>query len=70
MRCHRCGEMMIDEEFCGHYGHFFEWKCIFSRGEIVEQVLLNNRRSPAALSPRTLKGTSPTRERMECLQCV
>jgi len=34
---------MILEKFYGNCEHFFGWKCI-SCGEIVDQVILENRR--------------------------
>ena len=43
MRCHRCGGMMVYEKFYGDCEHFFGWRCIVC-GEIVDQVILENRR--------------------------
>ena len=63
MRCHRCRGMMIYEKFYGHCEQFFGWKCI-SCGEIVDQVILDNRRPRVALGPRAQKGGLPMRERM------
>ncbi len=55
MRCHRCGGMMIHQKFYGNCEHFFGWKCI-SCGEIVDRVILDNRRScvghGAGIAPR------------------
>ncbi len=36
---------MIYEKFYGECEHFFGWKCI-SCGEIIDQVILENRRFP------------------------
>jgi hypothetical protein len=44
MRCYRCGGVMVYEKFYSDCGHFYGWKCI-SCGEIVDQVILENRRS-------------------------
>ncbi len=44
MRCYRCGGLMIYETFYGDCEHFLGWKCI-SCGEIVDRVILENRRS-------------------------
>jgi len=58
MRCHRCGEMMIYEKFYDHCEHFFEWKCI-SCGEILDRVILDNRRGPRGPWSESLKGRLP-----------
>lgn len=42
MKCHRCSGIMIYEEFYGAQDVFFGWRCIFC-GEIVDQVILENR---------------------------
>lgn len=57
MRCHRCGGMMIYEKFYGHHEFFFGWKCI-SCGEIVDNVILDNRQSRVPFGPRAQKGGS------------
>jgi hypothetical protein len=44
MRCYRCGGVMIFEKFYGDGEYFFGWKCIFC-GEVVDQVILENRQS-------------------------
>jgi hypothetical protein len=47
MKCYRCKSDMIYEKFYGFQEHYWGWKCIFC-GEIIDQVILENR-----LSPRT-----------------
>jgi hypothetical protein len=42
MKCHRCGGAMIYEKFYGITEEFFGWRGIFC-GEIVDQVILENR---------------------------
>jgi DNA-directed RNA polymerase subunit N (RpoN/RPB10) len=46
MRCHRCGSMMVYERFYGPDEHFSGWRCI-SCGEIIDQVILENRETRA-----------------------
>ena len=43
MRCRKCGGPMSYEKFYGQSEHFFAWRCIIS-GEIVDQVIFENRR--------------------------
>ena len=42
VNCHRCGGLMVYEIFCDPHDHFWGWRCIFC-GEIVDQVILENR---------------------------
>jgi len=63
MRCSRCGGMMVCETFYGDCTHFGGWKCI-SCGEIVDRVIMENRRSSAALRPRVQQGAPSARKRM------
>jgi len=42
MKCNRCGGFMAYEEFYNPLEDFFGWRCI-SCGEIVDQVILENR---------------------------
>jgi hypothetical protein len=49
--------MMIYQKFYGYCEHFFGWKCI-SCGDIVDRLVLENRRSSAALDPRAYRGAS------------
>lgn len=42
MKCHRCGGIMVFEKFYGSCEEFFGWRCV-SCGEIVDQVILENR---------------------------
>jgi len=44
MKCHRCGSMMVYERFYGSSEHFLGWRCILC-GEIVDQVILENRQT-------------------------
>jgi hypothetical protein len=39
---------MIQEKFYGHQEQFFGWKCIYC-GEIVDHLILENRRSPSQM---------------------
>jgi hypothetical protein len=47
-KCDRCGSAMIREKFYGLQEHFFGWKCIYC-GEIVDHLILENRRSPTRI---------------------
>ncbi len=47
MRCHRCNSNMIYEKFYGFQEDFWGWRCIFC-GEIIDQVILENRLSSRA----------------------
>ena len=42
MNCNRCGGLMAYEKFYSLAEDFFGWRCI-SCGEIVDQVILENR---------------------------
>jgi hypothetical protein len=44
MKCHRCGSLMVYERFYGPHEHFLGWRCVLC-GEIVDQVILENRQS-------------------------
>ena len=44
MKCHRCGSIMTHEKFYGPHDHFAGWRCIFC-GEIIDQVILENRQT-------------------------
>jgi hypothetical protein len=44
MKCYRCGGIMVYEKFYGICEFFWGWRCIFC-GEIVDQVILENRPS-------------------------
>jgi hypothetical protein len=43
MRCDKCGGIMSYEKFYGPSDEYDGWRCI-SCGEIVDEVILNNRR--------------------------
>jgi hypothetical protein len=47
MKCYRCSSNMIYEKFFGPQEHFWGWRCIFC-GEIIDQVILENRKSSRA----------------------
>ena len=42
VNCHRCGGLMVYENFYGLQEHFWGLRCILC-GEIVDQVILENR---------------------------
>jgi len=42
MKCFRCNSVMIYDKFYGSHEHFWGWKCVIC-GEIVDQVILDNR---------------------------
>ena len=47
MKCYRCHGEMVYEKFFGPHEHFWGWRCLFC-GEIVDQVILENRGAPSA----------------------
>ena len=44
MKCHRWGSVRAYERFYGPDEHFLGWRCILC-GEIVDQLILENRRT-------------------------
>jgi len=54
MKCGRCGSAMIWEKFYGPQEHFLGWKCIFC-GEIIDYLILENRRSASRMGERRQK---------------
>ncbi len=46
-KCQRCERTMVYEKFYGPHDHFWGWRCIWC-GEIVDQIILQNRISMAA----------------------
>jgi hypothetical protein len=42
MKCLRCNSIMIYDKFYGLQDFFWGWKCVIC-GEIVDQVILENR---------------------------
>jgi len=46
MKCHRCGSIMVYERFYGLDEQFSGWRCV-SCGEIIDQVILENRQTGA-----------------------
>ena len=57
MRCAKCGGVMAYEKFFGQADDFFGWRCILC-GEIIDQVILENR--------RTKRGRQNREKRREC----
>jgi hypothetical protein len=51
MRCHRCGSVMVYERFYGPDEHFSGWRCVLC-GEIIDQVILENRQTGTARQNR------------------
>lgn len=47
MKCHRCGSAMVFERFYGPGANFSGWRCI-QCGEIVDEVILENRQASRA----------------------
>jgi hypothetical protein len=47
MKCDRCGSVMVFERFYGPHEHFSGWRCVL-RGEIIDQVILENRQTNAS----------------------
>ncbi len=43
MNCNRCSGVMTYEKFYGPHEQFFGWRCVYC-GEIVDEVILENRR--------------------------
>ncbi len=44
MKCYRCSSHMVYQKFYGPQEDFWGWRCIFC-GEIIDQVILENRQS-------------------------
>jgi len=44
MKCHRCGSVMVYERFYGLDEQFSGWRCVLC-GEIIDQVILENRQT-------------------------
>jgi hypothetical protein len=51
--CPRCGGVMVFEKFYGNAESFFGWRCVLC-GEIVDQVIMENRLSQAQQASRLL----------------
>jgi len=54
VRCRRCGSPMLFEKFYGTQERFLGWKCIFC-GEIVDEIILENRRDARSVWSRKLR---------------
>ena len=48
MKCGRCLGEMVYEKFYGPHEHFWGWRCVFC-GEIIDQVIMENRKSSKQL---------------------
>jgi hypothetical protein len=55
MKCRRCGSMMVCERFYGPHEHFVGWRCILC-GEIIDQVILENRHAGSNGENRDRRG--------------
>ena len=55
MKCNRCGSAMVYERFYGSDEHFLGWRCILC-GEIVDQLILENRRTTGKQAGRKGRG--------------
>ena len=58
MKCYRCSSNMVYEKFYGPQEYFWGWRCIFC-GEIIDQVILENRlssRAGSAANARSRRG--------------
>jgi hypothetical protein len=52
MKCHRCGSLMVYERFYGPHENFLGWRCVLC-GEIVDQLILENRQANPGTQKRT-----------------
>jgi len=59
MKCHRCGSVMVYERFYGPHEYFSGWRCVLC-GEIIDQVILENRQAGAARRHRERRKESNT----------
>jgi hypothetical protein len=59
MKCHRCGSVMVYERFYAPNEHFGGWRCI-SCGEIIDQVILENRQTKSEGQNRERRRESHT----------
>ncbi len=55
MKCNRCGGSMVYERFYGPDEHFLGWRCILC-GEIVDQLILENRKTTNKEAGRKARG--------------
>jgi len=51
MKCSRCKNTMNYQKFYNTEGYFWGWRCIFC-GEILDPVILENRKTPNAEGAR------------------
>lgn len=54
MKCCRCGSRMVFEKFYGPNEYFPGWRCI-QCGEIVDQVILENRQQKTTANNREMR---------------
>jgi hypothetical protein len=59
MKCHRCGSVMVYERFYGPHEHFSGWRCVLC-GDIIDQVILENRQVEAVRQNRERRKESNT----------
>jgi hypothetical protein len=59
MKCHRCGSVMVNERFYGPGENFLEWRCV-SCGEILDEVILENRQAGTGRQSRGRRGEGNT----------
>jgi hypothetical protein len=50
-RCHRCGSNVVYEKYYGFEEQFWGWRCI-GCGDIVDEIILENRNSMAVGAPK------------------
>ena len=59
MKCHRCGSVMVYERFYGVQENFSGWRCVLC-GEIIDQMILENRQAGTARQNRERRKESNT----------
>ena len=59
MKCRRCSSVMVYERFYGPHEHFSGWRCILC-GEIIDQVILENRQTGTERQSRGRRRESNT----------
>ena len=61
MKCHRCSGLMIYQDFYSADDHFEGWRCI-GCGEIVDEVVLKNRKWMKVVRQSRVKGEDVIRD--------
>jgi hypothetical protein len=59
MKCHRCGSVMVYERFYGPHEDFSGWRCVLC-GDIIDQVILENRQMGTVIQDRERRKESNT----------